>query len=188
MNRSASRSGRPTLAGLAPFRAGRVATVVVETPRGSASKLAYRDDLGTFELERVLPAGMAFPFDFGFIPSTLAADGDPIDVLILIDAPLPPGCVVPTRLVGVIEASQTENDGTAERNDRLIGVAAGSGSHASTTSIKDLDDDHLGQIEAFFVDYNRLAGKDFRPLRRRGRRAAWRLAQAARKHAADRSR
>jgi inorganic pyrophosphatase len=173
------------LANLPPFRPGKVATVVIETPQGSASKLAYRPELGTFELSRVLPAGMAFPYDFGFIPSTLAADGDPIDVLVLMDSPVSPGCVVPSRLVGVIEANQTDPGGKPERNDRLIAVASCSGSHASTTSIKDLDGDLLDQIEAFFVDYNRLGGKVFKPLRRRGRRVAWRLAQSAHRLAVD---
>src|SRR5947207_11435270 len=96
--------------------------VVIETPKGSPNKLAFEPRYGTFMLKGVLPAGAVFPFDFGFVPSTRAEDGDPIDVLVLMDAPVFPGCIVPSRLIGVIEAEQTE-DGTTIRNDRLLAVA-----------------------------------------------------------------
>ena len=85
--------------------------VVIETPRGSRNKYRYDDDLGLFMLGGVLPAGAVFPFDFGFIPSTCGEDGDPLDVLVLLDDYAFAGCLVPSRLVGVIEASQTERIG-----------------------------------------------------------------------------
>ena len=107
--------------------------VVIETPKGSPNKLAFEPRYGTFVLKGVLPAGAVFPFDFGFVPSTRAEDGDPLDVLVLMDAPVFPGCIVPSRLVGVIEAEQTE-DGKTERNDRLLAVAANSAAHARFTS------------------------------------------------------
>jgi inorganic pyrophosphatase len=88
--------------------------VVIETPKGSPNKFAFEPRFGTFVLKGVLPAGAVFPFDFGFVPSTRAEDGDPVDVLVLMDAPAFPGCVVPSRLVGVIEAEQTEG-GKTER-------------------------------------------------------------------------
>ena len=77
-----------------------VALIVIETPRGSGNKLTYDPELGAFKLDRVLPAGMTFPFDFGFLPQTIADDGDPLDVIVLLDSPAYPGCVVPSRLVG----------------------------------------------------------------------------------------
>src|SRR4051812_19029265 len=83
-------------------------TVVVETPRGSRNKFDFDPAVGLFELAGVLPAGASFPFDFGFVPSTRAPDGDPLDVLVLMDEPAFPGCVVRCRLLGVIEAEQTE--------------------------------------------------------------------------------
>src|ERR1700676_2408367 len=89
--------------------------VIVETPKGSRSKLKYEPTQGLFELNKVLPRGMAFPYDFGFIPSTVGDDGDPLDVLVLMDEPVPAGCKVLCLLIGVIEAEQTE-DGTTERN------------------------------------------------------------------------
>jgi inorganic pyrophosphatase len=77
--------------------------VVIETPKGSRNKYAYDPDEHIFELKRVLPAGMAFPYDFGFVPSTLGGDGDPLDVLVLMDEPAFPGCKLKCRVIGVIE-------------------------------------------------------------------------------------
>jgi inorganic pyrophosphatase len=79
---------------------------VIETPKGSRNKYTYDTDSDAFELATVLPEGMSFPFDFGFIPSTLGDDGDPVDVLLLMDAPVPPGCMLKCRLIGVIEARE----------------------------------------------------------------------------------
>ena len=78
--------------------------VVIETPRGARTKLAYDRERAAFVVKKVLPQGMSFPFDFGFIPSTAGDDGDPLDVLVLMDEPVPIGTVVPSRLIGVIEA------------------------------------------------------------------------------------
>ncbi len=98
--------------------------VVIETPKGSRNKYAYDGELAVFTLGGVLPAGAVFPFDFGFVPSTLGEDGDPLDVLLLLDESVPPGCLVKARLIGAIEAKQTEPDGKQMRNDRLLAVAA----------------------------------------------------------------
>jgi hypothetical protein len=98
-------------------------TVVIETPRGSRNKYDYNPDYDCLELGKVLPEGMVFPYDFGFVPSTLADDGDPLDVLALLDAPVVPGCVVRTRPIGVIEAEQKAKGENWIRNDRLLMVA-----------------------------------------------------------------
>src|SRR5436189_4786599 len=87
---------------LPPFDGSNGVNVVIETPRGSRNKYAYDPRSGLFELRHVLPAGHAFPFDFGFIPSTRAEDGDPIDILVLLDAPTVPGCRLRVRLLGVL--------------------------------------------------------------------------------------
>jgi inorganic pyrophosphatase len=97
-------------------------SVIIETPRGSRNKLKYDPDQGMYKLSQVMPEGMMFPYDFGFVPGTKAEDGDPLDVLVLSDEPLFPGCLVDCFLVGVIEAEQ-EMDGSVKRNDRLIAVA-----------------------------------------------------------------
>ena len=84
-------------------REGRV-LVVVDTPKGSRNKYEFDEELGVFALGGVLPSGAVFPFDFGYVPRTRAEDGDPLDVLLLMDEPAFVGCVVPSRLVGAIEA------------------------------------------------------------------------------------
>src|SRR5689334_12872558 len=89
--------------------------VVVETPKGSRNKYEFDPERGIFKLKKVLPAGMSFPYDFGFVPRTLAEDGDPIDVLVLMDQPAFPGCVLTCRLIGVIEGETVKEDG-ATRN------------------------------------------------------------------------
>jgi inorganic pyrophosphatase len=101
--------------------------VVIETPKGSRNKFAFNPDDHTFELKRVLPAGMAFPYDFGFVPSTKAQDGDLIDVLVVMDEPAFPGCMLKCRPIGVIEGEQVskENKRKKERNDRIIAVEKG---------------------------------------------------------------
>jgi len=125
----------------------------------------------------VLPAGAVFPFDFGFVPSTQGDDGDPLDVLVLMDAGAFPGCVVPSRLIGAIQADQTEQD-TTMRNDRLIAVAAKSITHRSLQDIADVSADLLGQIEHFFSSYNAAKGKTFTPTGRFGRDRARALVSA----------
>jgi inorganic pyrophosphatase len=157
---------------------GRLANVVIETPKGQANKLKFDPALGTMRLGRVLPLGMVFPFDFGFLPSTKAPDGDPLDVLVLMDAPVVPGCVVETHIIGVLRCQQREGRGQPVRNDRLIGVAAA----ATTTtarSLRDIDADLLRQIEAFFVEYHRIEGRTFEVLRREGAAAAVAAARQA---------
>jgi inorganic pyrophosphatase len=100
----------------------RLLQVIIETPAGSRNKFAFDPDQGIFALKKVLPAGMVFPYDFGFLPQTKAPDGDPIDVLLLMDEPAFPGCAVKARLVGVIEGEQLDGKDRI-RNDRLVAVA-----------------------------------------------------------------
>lgn len=151
--------------------------VVIETPKGSQNKLKFDEAAGRFRLSHVLPTGMAFPFDFGFLPETRADDGDPLDVLVLSDAPLPMGCLVDVRLIGVIEVEQRETSGAVVRNDRLIGVAEQSTTHARTRDLGDVSPALIDEIEAFFDQYNRLDGKAFKVLHRRGSAAATALAR-----------
>ncbi|MDB6023737.1 MAG: Inorganic diphosphatase [Pedosphaera sp.] len=136
--------------------------VIVETPKGSRIKYAYDAETGLFGLKRALPNGMMFPFNFGFIPSTLGDDGDPLDILILNEEPLIPGCLLKARLVAVIKARQTD-DGQTMRNDRLIGVAIGKETPNEFEAIA-LNKKLCRQIEYFFVSYNQLDGKQFKVL------------------------
>ncbi|HEY4414450.1 MAG TPA: inorganic diphosphatase [Verrucomicrobiae bacterium] len=133
--------------------------VIVETPKGSRVKLAFSFVSGLFEFKRALPEGLQFPLNFGFIPGTLGEDGDPLDILILNEEPLVSGCLVKTRLLGIIKAEQTGKDGTRCRNDRLIGI--GVDENDATNFQRVLDEKILLQIEFFFRAYNRLDGKKF---------------------------
>ena len=153
---------------LQPFdRKSRALNVVIDTPKGSRNKFAWAEKLELFSLTGVLPAGAVFPYDFGFVPNTLGGDGDPLDVLVLMDEPAFVGCLVSCRLLGVIEAKQTEK-GKTERNDRLIAVSTDSRTHEKLRTIGDLDPVLLDEIEHFFVSYNEVKGKKFKPLRRLG--------------------
>lgn len=153
--------------------------VVIETPKGSPNKYAYAEAFGTFQFKTVLPEGMSFPYDFGFIPSTKGADGDPLDILLLLDAPAFPGCLLEVRLVGVIEAEQRERDGAWERNDRLIGVAVKARTHAHIHALSDLRPGMLDEVEAFFAQYNQLSGREFKRIKRGDSQDARALVQQA---------
>jgi inorganic pyrophosphatase len=148
--------------------------VIVDTPKGCRNKYAFDFETNAYKLKAVLPHGAIFPFDFGSIPGTVAADGDPVDILVLMDEPAFVGCLVEARLLGVIEADQTE-DGKTERNDRLIAVAAESHTHASLKSLYKLDSTLIREIEHFFVSYNEVRGKKFKPKAHKGPAAAKRL-------------
>lgn len=147
---------------------GKELNVIIETPKGSRNKFNYDAEYHLFKLGGVLPLGAVFPFDFGFIPSTLGDDGDPLDVLLLMDEPAFPGCLVEARLVAVIEAKQTERDGEITRNDRLIAVAADSRTHKAVRTLSDLNDTLMDEVEHFFISYNQIKGKKFEPLGRFG--------------------
>jgi len=142
----------------------KLVNAVVETPRGSRNKYDYDPDGDYFRLKKVLPAGTSFPLDFGFIPHTLAEDGDPIDILILMDFPSYPGCIIQCRCIGVIEAEQKEKKEKKYRNDRIVAVAAESLTHAALTTIKNMDKNLLDDIIHFFEYYNEMEGRKFRFL------------------------
>lgn len=134
---------------------------IIETPKNRRNKFDYDPESNLFKLGGLLPEGMMFPFDFGFIPSTLGGDGDPLDVMVLMDEPAHVGCLVDVRIIGVIEAKQTQ-DGKTETNDRLLAVAVHSYQHENVSSINQLNPSILDQLEQFFVSYNKLRGKNFK--------------------------
>jgi len=141
--------------------------VLVDTPKGSRNKYKYDEQLGLYRLSKVLPLGTAFPYDFGFIPSTRAEDGDPLDVLLVGEEALFPGCLVTVRLVGVMQAEQTEH-GATFRNDRLVGAIETPVNRPAIQTLDDLRPERLDEIEHFFISYNDLEGRHFTPLGRHG--------------------
>ena len=112
-----------------------------------------------------------FPYDFGFIPGTKAPDGDPVDVLVLSDEPMFPGCEVECRLIGVIQAKQREK-GKQNRNDRIVAVAAGSVLYAGINELSDLEPVVLEQIEEFFTNYQKVRKIEFKVVAKRGSSSA----------------
>jgi inorganic pyrophosphatase len=141
--------------------------IVIDTPRGSRNKLKWDEKLGVLRLSHILPAGAVFPFDFGFVPGTRGADGDALDVLVLTDEPLVPLCLIEARLIGVIEAEQTQ-DGETFRNDRMLAVTTKSHHYAEARELESLPPRLLDEVEQFFINYNKMRGRVFKPLRRGG--------------------
>lgn len=188
---------------LKPF-ADDLVQVIIETPKSSRNKYAYDPEQGIFALRKVLPEGMVFPHDFGFLPQTLAEDGDPIDVLLLMDVPAFSGCLIPARLIGVMEGEQIEDlkgskggdkknggkkaakNGAVKktRNDRLIAVAQATHTFANIQKLADLPEQFRKELEAFFVNYHGLEGKKFNLLGYKGADTAMRLVKKAQKMAA----
>jgi inorganic pyrophosphatase len=146
--------------------------VIIETPKGSRNKYAFDPKQRVFELKKVLPAGMSFPYDFGFIPSTRADDGDPVDVLVLMDEPAFPGCLLKCRVIGVIEGEQKSKK-EKERNDRIVAVEQDNHSFADIRHIRDLGDQFLQELEEFFVNYHELTGKEYKILGVKGPAGAY---------------
>jgi inorganic pyrophosphatase len=147
---------------VSPLLKGGLVRIVVETPKGSRNKLDYDPELKAFVLAKTLPEGMVFPYDFGVIPQTRGADGDPLDALVLMPETLPPGCLVACRLLGVIEATQAEGKGKGVRNDRYLAVSDAACEFHNLKTPDDLPAGMLEQLEKFFVNYNALEGRTFR--------------------------
>jgi inorganic pyrophosphatase len=117
-------------------------------------------------LHRSLPAGLFFPYDYGFVPSTVGEDGDPLDALIFADTNTFSGCVVPTRLLGVITATQKGTEGRVS-NDILLAAHVDAASWKNTRNLDDLSRELLDEIEFFFTSYRNFQGQEFKVRRRR---------------------
>ena len=140
--------------------------VVIETPRGCRHKYAWSPELRAFELRSTLPSGMAWPYDYGFIPRTKGEDGDPLDVLVLMDEATFPGCVMRVRLIGAFELEKN-----GERNDRYVACLLPSKEISLSTdgyaSLKDLPEQLLKEIETFLQMYSEEKGNEVRVLGRK---------------------
>ena len=148
--------------------------VVIETPKGSAQKFYYYFVRHFFKLRKILPSGMTFPYDFGFIPETQGADGDPLDVIVISEFDSFPGCVIDCRLIGAITAEQSAKPGKSKliRNDRFLAIPECSNIFSKIESIDDLPKKSLKELQQFFVDYNKQEEKEFKLLELIGPREA----------------
>jgi inorganic pyrophosphatase len=147
------------LTSLPAFDGDKALRVVVESPRGSALKLEYAPEHGLFTVARSLPLGMVYPFDWGFIPGTLAADGDPVDALALHPTPSYPGVVLPCRLLGMVEVTQKDGRGKSQVNNRLIATPAWHDALQTVEDARKLPASIRDEIEQFFVSVTALTDK-----------------------------
>ncbi|MHA4896281.1 inorganic diphosphatase [Pedobacter sp. PWIIR3] len=150
-------------------------TVIIETPKGNGQKFDFDPALGCFKLNKVMPVGMIFPFDFGYIPGTVGEDGDPLDVVVISELDTFTGCAADCRVIGALKASQKERNGKQMRNDRFLLVPLVSVQYAGVNHLEDLPEGMLNQIESFFENYNEQAGKTFKVLARLGADEAFKL-------------
>jgi inorganic pyrophosphatase len=124
--------------------------VIVESPKGASIKLKYDASTGMMMLSRPLQAGLTYPFDWGFIPGTRGADGDPLDAMVLWDSASYPGVLIPSRLVGMLCVEQTNlGSGKRERNDRLL-VVPTSAARIEIRTVDDLTARAREELEGFF--------------------------------------
>lgn len=144
---------------------------IIETPRGSRNKYKYDSLSHSFKLDKVLPAGFSFPYDFGFIPGTMAEDKDPLDVLVLTEEATFTGCLVECRILGIIKATQTQ-DGKTIRNDRIVAVPANSTEYKNVRSINDMKKSKVREMEHFFISYHQYNGVSFTPVGKGGPKQA----------------
>jgi inorganic pyrophosphatase len=168
---SAAERPRPSLDRLPAIDAEGRLLAVIEVAEGSRNKYKFDPDLQAMCLHKALPLGSSFPYCFGFVPSTLGEDGDPLDVLVLMDEPALPGTVVPCRVLGIIEAQQS-NDRGKVRNDRIVAVAESSQRYRDCRKLADISAKVLDEVEAFFVFYHQQEDSKFKPLARKGKVAA----------------
>jgi inorganic pyrophosphatase len=136
---------------LPAFRSDGSLNVLVESPRGASVKLRYDPEIDRLVLSRPLPAGLTYPYDWGFVTSTRAPDGDPIDAMIAWDETTYPGVIVPCRAIGVLEIEQRTRARGSERNDRIIVLPVKAPRHSDLHTVFDFSDRWRAEIERFFL-------------------------------------
>jgi inorganic pyrophosphatase len=141
----------PNLAALPAWTKEGNVHVVVETPRGATAKTIFNLELGVFTLSKPMMLGLAFPYDFGFIPSTHAEDGDPLDALVIHDAATYPGVVLRCRVIGAVKVTQRVKKGARERNDRIVVVPEEDHRSEELKDARRLSKAVRNELEKFFV-------------------------------------
>lgn len=131
-----------------------IVNVLIEIPAGSKNKYEFDKDMQAFALDRVLFASVQYPFDYGFIPNTLADDGDPLDGIVMMDQPTFPGCVIAARPIGMLEMI----DG-GDRDEKLLCVPAEDPRYTEVKTLSDIAPHRLEEIAEFFRTYKNLEKK-----------------------------
>jgi len=146
------------------FEKTQFVNIVIDTPKAAPFKLKFDEESQGFRVHKAMPLGFVFPFNFGFLPSTRGGDGDPLDVLLLSDFILPVGSMILGKLIAVLEAEQIDRNGK-QRNDRLIAVPIEVVSREAMLPVVEFSGALRKAINGFFVKYNELQGRKFRPIR-----------------------
>jgi inorganic pyrophosphatase len=127
--------------------------VVVEIQSGSRNKIVYDRALDIFRLDRTLHSPIFYPGDYGFVPQTLAHDGEPLDVLVLVSNPSFSGCLLAVRPIGVLKMIDE-----GKRDEKIIAVPVGEPEYADTFELDGISGHELRRIEHFFATYKLLEG------------------------------
>ena len=156
-------------------------SVIIETPKGSNLKYYVDERTRFIKLHKILPVGMMFPYDFGFLPGTKGEDGDPLDVIVISEFPGFPACEVECRLIGGFKAEQSKEPGSSTmiRNDRFFAVPLLSIVFQKVRDTQDMPDKLIKETEAFFIQYNKLEKKKFSVLKTWSGRQALKVIKAA---------
>lgn len=131
-----------------------IVNILIEITAGSKNKYEFDKDLQAFALDRVLYASVHYPFDYGFIPNTLADDGDPLDGMVMMDQPTFPGCVIAARPIGMLEMI----DG-GDRDEKILCVPDRDPRYTQVKSLGDVASHRLDEIAEFFRTYKNLEKK-----------------------------
>ena len=151
--------------------------VFVETPKGSSHKYDL-DESGLFRIAIELPEGQTFPFSFGFVPSTMADDWDPLDIILLTAGAVPAGALIESRLIGVLKMENDE-DGKMARNDRVVAVANMSRIYKDIETLSQTREGFAWDIELFFENYNRMIDRPFNIVGRGDKEEAYQMLKRA---------
>lgn len=131
-----------------------VVYAVIEIPKGSRNKYEYDKDKEAFALDRVLYSPFHYPAEYGIIPKTLWDDGDPMDILVVIEQPTFPGCIIETRVIGVMRMIDGD-----ESDDKILGVPVDDPKFKDIKDVSDMPKAFLDEIAHFFTEYKKLEGK-----------------------------
>jgi inorganic pyrophosphatase len=132
-----------------------VVYAVIEIPKGSRNKYEYDKDMEAFALDRVLYSPFHYPAEYGIIPQTFYDDGDPMDIIVIMDQPTFPGCVIESRPIGMMKMI----DG-GDKDDKILSVPTQDPRFTEIKDINDISNHYLLEIAHFFEDYKRLEGKE----------------------------
>ncbi|MBV9080753.1 MAG: inorganic diphosphatase [Elusimicrobia bacterium] len=133
----------------------RIVNAIIEIPKGGRNKYELDKKTGLFRLDRYLFASSHYPGDYGLIPQTLAADGDPLDVLVMVNDPTFSGCLIETRVIGLFKMRDNGDD-----DFKVFGVPNSDPLFAEVHELDDVPKHFLKEVEHFFATYKQLEGVD----------------------------